>query len=79
VQARGSGRRDGVPAMLAGLVAMSGVALLLVLAVCIGASLDIEVQRRERRRLADERPRQNTCGDGGASGGPLCERCPYRR
>jgi hypothetical protein len=79
VQARGSGRRDGVPAMLSGLVAMSGVALLLVLAVCIGASLDIEVQRRERRRLADERPRRNSCGDGAASCGPLCERCPYRR
>jgi hypothetical protein len=65
--------------MLAGIVAMTGVALLLVLAVCIGASLDIEVQRRERRRLADERLRRNTSGDGGAPCGPLCERCPYRR
>jgi hypothetical protein len=67
--------------MLAGLVAMSGVALLLVLAVCIGASLDPEVQRRERRRLADERRQRWNARRAGAAPppGPLCERCPYRR
>jgi hypothetical protein len=59
---------------------MVGVALLLVLAVCIGTSLDPEVQRREQRRPADERRRRwNVRRAGGTPPGPVCDRCPYRQ
>jgi hypothetical protein len=77
-QAHEDGRHAEVPTMLSGLVAMVGVALLLVLAVCIGAALDPEVQRPERRRFTDERRRRWNARRRGRTPGPVCDRCPYR-
>lgn len=78
VEARGTDEK--VPAMLTGLVVISGLALLLALAVCIGASLDTEGQRREWRRLAAERRlRRSARYEGCGPTGQYCERCPYRR
>jgi hypothetical protein len=59
------------------LVIVGGVALLVVLSVCIGVSMDTEAQRREWRRVARARRelRQLAHGDQAAV---LCERCPYR-
>ena len=61
--------------MLTGLVAVAGLVLLLVMALCIGMSLDTEGQRRERQRLAEER--RLWCDMGRAERGSLCDRCPY--
>jgi hypothetical protein len=59
------------------LVIVGGVALLLVMAVTIGVSMDTEAQRREWRRVAEARRELRQL----ALGVPdtvLCERCPYR-
>ncbi len=62
------------------LVIVGGVALLVVLAVCIGASMDTEAQRREWRRVAKARRklRQLRQLARGVPDTVLCERCPYR-
>ncbi len=41
--------------MFTGLTIAFGLTLLFVFAICIGTSLDTEMQRRERKRLAVER------------------------
>jgi hypothetical protein len=60
------------------LVIVGGVLLLMVLAVCIGASMDTEVQRREWRRVAAARQQLRQLKIGVADSG-LCEQCPYRK
>jgi hypothetical protein len=59
------------------LVIVGVVALLVVLAVCIGASMDTEAQRREWRRVAKARRelRQQVVE---VPDSALCDRCPYR-
>jgi hypothetical protein len=59
------------------LVLVGGVALLMALAVSIGASMDTQAQRREWRRVARARRElwQLTIGGPEAA---RCERCPYR-
>jgi hypothetical protein len=57
------------------LVILGGVALLVVLAVCVGISMDTAAQRREWRRVAEARRRLALA----VSASDLCERCPYRR
>jgi hypothetical protein len=59
------------------LVLVGGVGLLMVLAVCIGVSMDTQAQRRGWRRVARARRelRQLTVGGPEAA---ACERCPYR-
>ena len=59
------------------LVIVGGVALLMILAVCIGASMDTQAQRREWRRVARAR-RQLRQLAVGVPEAALCERCPYR-
>lgn len=65
------------------LVAIAGIAVLLWIALLIGASMDTEAQRREWRRVAHERrirwedrqatvPRRPRRADG------LCADCPLR-
>jgi hypothetical protein len=58
------------------LVIVGGVALLVVVSVCIGMSMDTETQRREWRRVARARRelRQLTQGEELE----LCEDCPFR-
>lgn len=62
------------------LVAVVGGIVLVVVAICVGAELDTEGQRRERRRLADERRMRNEVGRSRAlrRDVPLCDRCPFR-
>jgi hypothetical protein len=60
------------------LVIVGGVALLMGLAVCVGVSLDIEAQRRERRRVAEARQQLRLLSLG-IPDSQLCESCPYRR
>jgi hypothetical protein len=59
------------------LVIVGGVALLMVISMCIGVSMDTEAQRREWKRVAKARRelRQLAQGDQDAV---LCARCPYR-
>jgi hypothetical protein len=61
------------------LVASLGMLALIAIALFIGASMDTEAQRREGRRLAEERRRwlltQRAC-DGRPAG--LCADCPLR-
>jgi hypothetical protein len=65
--------------LFTGLIAASAVVLLLVIAVCIGVSMDTEGQRRERQRLAEERRLRFEARPAERSRmGPLCDRCPYR-
>lgn len=67
-------------AMLAGLVAVGGLALLLLIAVRIGVLLDVEVHRRERRHLAQgRRLRWNAWQEDRAQPDRLCDGCPYRQ
>jgi len=64
---------------LTGLIAVVAVVALLFLAVGVGMELDTGAQRRERRRLAEERRvRNEEHRMARTRGGPLCERCPYR-
>lgn len=62
------------------LVAVVGGIVLVVIAVCVGAELDTENQRRERRRLADERKLRGEALRGRVRRNrrPLCEECPFR-
>jgi hypothetical protein len=59
-------------------VIIVGVVLLVVLAVCIGVSMDTEAQRQEWRRVAEARRllrrEEQEIDDSG-----LCQRCPYRQ
>lgn len=59
------------------LVIVGGVALLVVISVCIGVSMDTEAQRREWRRVAQARRELRQLAQGGQDA-VLCERCPYR-
>jgi hypothetical protein len=59
------------------LVIVGGVALLMVLAVCVGASMDTEAQRREWRRVAKARRKLRQLALD-VPDTALCERCPYR-
>jgi hypothetical protein len=59
------------------LVIVGGVALLMVISVCIGVSMDTEAQRREWRRVAQARRELRQLAHGGQDT-DLCERCPYR-
>ena len=62
------------------IVAVVGVVVLLVLAVCIGIELDTARQRHERQRLAAARRLRDDDrrADIVRRGGPLCLQCPYR-
>jgi hypothetical protein len=62
------------------LVIVGGVALLVVISVCIGVSMDTETQRREWQRVAQARRelRGMRRVARGARDTVLCERCPYR-
>jgi hypothetical protein len=59
------------------LVIVGGVALLMAIAMCIGASMDTEAQRREWRRVAKAR-RELRQRAQSSQEVVLCERCPYR-
>ncbi len=65
---------------LAKIVAVVGVVVLLVLAVCVGMELDTARQRQERQRLAAARRLRDEARRAGVvrRGGPLCQGCPYR-
>jgi len=58
------------------IVAVAGMLALLFIAVGIGMSLDTEAQRRESRRLAEERRLRAL--QPGTSGTYFCRDCPYR-
>lgn len=66
------------------LIALAGIALLVWFAVLIGTSMDTEGQRREWRRLADQRRlfREERLGVGFVARrcdpDSLCENCPFR-
>ncbi|MBW0103558.1 hypothetical protein [Pseudonocardia sp. KRD291] len=66
------------------LIALAGIALLVFFAVLVGTSMDTEGQRREWRRLADERRllREQRPGAGFVARrcdpDSLCEGCPFR-
>lgn len=59
------------------LVVVGGLALLVVLAVGIGSSLDTDAQRRAWRRVAEER-RRLRLDLADLPSGTLCDRCPFR-
>jgi hypothetical protein len=61
-------------------LAVVGLVMLILLSVCIGMSLDSEVQRREWQRLAEERRlRQETRRwISRQQEQTLCDHCPYR-
>ena len=66
--------------MIVWLVASLGLVVLVVIAVAVGASLDTEAQRREWRRLADERRSRGADADEEQQRlSILCDRCPLRR
>ena len=59
-------------------VIVTGIALLVVLAVAIGVGMDLDAQRQAWRRVAEER--QHWHAERTASlQEPLCDRCPFRR
>jgi hypothetical protein len=61
-------------------LAVVGLALLILLSVCVGISLDTEAQRREWQRLAEERRlrAQGRRWTLQQHEQVLCDRCPYR-
>ncbi|MGI9003705.1 MAG: hypothetical protein ACR2GH_18985 [Pseudonocardia sp.] len=65
------------------LVIIGGIAVLMVLVANVGASMDTESHRRRWQRVAAERRIMHSEGltvlEAPEFGGPLCDRCPYRR